>query len=310
MPEHSALRGFEVDDLRLLAMVSDAGSINAASRTSGISKSVLSRAVGKLEEMTGGPLFDRTPTGMTLTATGAVLLPVARRAAQVVRDADEALRSASDVPQGPLRIAASALSGSQLVAPALAEMARLHPKVETTLRVTARGPDPLAEDLDLVLQIGKPEGTHVVSRRIVASPLALYAAREQAARTDLSDPEAVSRLGRVVVAIENVPSVWDLEYRDGRRLRLDTPPLLRIGDPTVAIAVLNAGAGVAMIPWIYGEPLARAGALVRVLPDWLGPTMEVHGVMPPRRAAIPAVATFLDILRQHAERLRRAAETG
>ena len=300
-------RRLEVDDLRLLALVADAGSMNAASRGSGISKSVLSRAVARLEEITGGPLFDRTATGMTLTATGAVLLPVARRAADVVRDAGEALRSASDTPQGPLRVAASALSGSQLVAPALAEMARLHPKVETTLRVTARGPDPVAEDLDLVLQIGKPAGSHLVARRVVASPMALYAARTAAAEHDVTDVEAVRRMRRVVIDVDNVPPVWELTHRDGRRLRLDGPPLLHVGDPTVAIAVLQAGAGVAKLPRAYGEPLARAGALVRVLPDWTGPVMEIYGVMPPRRAAIPAVAAFLDILGRHAARLQAEA---
>ena len=199
-------RAFSVDDLQMLALVAEVGSMNAASRRSGLSKSVLSRAVAKLEGIAGGPLFDRTQTGMALTETGRVLLPVAQRAVEVVRDAGEALRSASGTPQGQLRVAASALSGSQLVAPALAEMARRHPRVETTLRVTARGPDPVAENLDLVLRIGRPEEGHLAARRLLSSPLALYTVRAAAAAVDLEDPAAVEALGRVVIAIDRVPA--------------------------------------------------------------------------------------------------------
>ncbi|MFD0916856.1 LysR family transcriptional regulator [Pseudahrensia aquimaris] len=300
-----AARDFSVDDLRLLALVAEAGSMNAAAKRFDISKSVLSRAVSKLEGLVGGPLFDRTQKGMVPTETGKVLLPVAKQALSVVRDAEEAIRSAKGTPQGELKIACSALSGQQLVAPAVAEMARLYPKVETTLRVSSRGPDPLAEDLDLVLRIGKPPEAYLASRELIASRFALYTFRSRAAEVDLNDPDSVETLGRIVIAIDQVPEIWKIEHPDGREKILSSKPLVRVGDPTVAIGILNAGSGVALIPQVYGEPLANAGALVRAMPGWLGPTIEIHAAMPPRRASVPAVAAFLDILSHQAERLQQ-----
>lgn len=297
-------REFAVDDLRLLALIAESGSMNAASKRFGMSKSVLSRAVSKLEELAEGPLFDRTQTGMTLTAIGDVLLPVARRAAEVVRDADEAMRSAKGTPQGELKIAASALSGQQLVAPAIAEMAKRYPQVETTLQVTGLGPDPVAEDLDLVLRIGKPEESYLSTRLLVSSQLALYAFRSTAAEIDLDDPVAVEGLGRIVIAVDQVPAQWRLSDKTGRTIEMKAKPLVRVGDPTVAIGILNSGSGVAKLPMIYGEPLVRAGALVRALPGWTGPPLEIYAAMPPRRMSVPAVAAFLDILIEHAKRLQ------
>ena len=297
-------REFAVDDLRLLALIAESGSMNAASQRFGMSKSVLSRAVAKLEELAGGPLFDRTKQGMTLTATGEVLVPVARRAAEVVRDADEAVRSAKGTPQGELKIAASALSGQQLVAPAIAEMAKRYALVETTLKVTGLGPDPVAEDLDLVLRIGKPEESYLSTRLLISSPLALYAFRSTAAEIDLDDPVAVESLGRIVIAVDQVPSRWRLSDTTRRSVEMASKPLVRVGDPTVAIGILNSGSGVAKLPMVYGEPLVRAGALVRALPNWTGPKLEIYAVLPPRRMSVPAVAAFLDILIKHADRLQ------
>ena len=305
-PQH---RDFAVDDLRALAFIADAGSLTAAAKKQGISKSVLSRAIAKLEGAVGGPLFDRTNAGMTLTETGHLLMPVANDAVDIMRDADQAMRSAGTVPQGRLSIAASALAGQRLVAPAIAEMARRHPQVNTRLRVTDRGPDPLTEDLDIVLRVGRAAEPHLVSKRLLVSQLALYAFRTSAAKFDLNDPRTVDRLGRIVIDVENVPADWVLSTEDGETVRCSGPALAHVGDPMVAIGIMNAGSGVAFIPMIYGEMLAKAGAIVRVLPRWCGPTLEIYACMPARRAAVSAVRAFLEILDEKAREIVASGKT-
>ncbi|MBM2576384.1 LysR family transcriptional regulator [Jannaschia sp. Os4] len=294
---------YSIDDLRLFALVADAGSMSAAARRHGIAKSVLSRAVGKMEGAAGGPLFDRTHGGMVPTSLGRGLLPVANRALEVARDAQEAMRSAQGTPQGTLRIAASALSGQKIVAPAIARMAQLHPQVATTLVVTGHGPDPMEGDLDLVLRIGSPPQPYLVSRKLIASRLVPYVHRTAAARIDLNDVAAVEGMGRIVIAVEGVSADWELSDEHGNIRILRSRALVKVGDPTVALGILTAGSGVALIPEVYGGPLVRAGVLVRALPNWIGPQMEIRAVMPPRRAAIPAVAVFLDILMEHGRAL-------
>lgn len=55
---------------------------------------------------------------------------------------------------------------------------------------------------------------------------------------------------------------------------------------------------------IYGEPLVPAGATARALTDWTGSKLEIYAVTPHRRLSDPAVASFLDILIEHAARLQ------
>ena len=42
--------------------------------------------------------------------------------------------------------------------------------------------------------------------------------------------------------------------------RLDSEPCIAVDDPTVALSLLSAGSGVALLPQTYAEPLARADA--------------------------------------------------
>ena len=300
---------FELGDLRAFGLIASAGGLSAAERSFGISKAALSRAVAKLEAAAGGPLFDRVPTGMRTTSLGDMLRPLADQAVALMRDASERLRAVHGEPQGDLRIAASAMSGQRIVAPALTELARLHPAISTHLRITSRGPDPLAENLDVVVRIGRPPEPYLVSRLLIRSELALYVAAESHEGVDLGDPEAVKALGRIVIGVDGVPPNWVMtEAATSRSLTMASRPLLDVGDPMVAMGVLQSGPGVACLPRVFGEPGIRDGTLARALPGWRGPALEIYLAMPPRRASVPAVRVLLDILRDHADRL--AAEAG
>ena len=284
-----------LDDLQVFFMMHAAGSVTGAAASLGASKATLSRALARLEAQAGMALFDRTPTGLKLTQAGRSLLPAAEAATRAGAEAEDVLRRARGTPHGELRIAASALSAQQILGPVLARMAVDHPQVRPHVRITALGPDPLAEDLDVVLRLGRPDEPYLIARRIVGAPLRLYAGAA-ARRRDLADPGVVAALGRVVVDVPGSPAVWTLADAEGQSTSLDSAPLCAVGDPTVALGILRAGRGVAFLPAIYGEPRVARGDLVRVLPDLEGPEVEVYATFPPKRASVPAVRAFIDLL--------------
>ena len=287
---------FAIADLRLFGLVVGAGSLNGAARRHGVSKSVLSRALAKLERAVGGPLVDRTQRGVVPTTLGEALLPVAERAVAVVRDAEQSVRGARDEPQGELRIAASAFACQRFVAPVLAELVRRHPLVRPYLRVDGRGPDPMAAGLDVTLRAGRPDTPHLVSRRVLESSIALYAARSAARGSDLADPEAVERLGRIALDSAGRAAAWTLTDASGRARVMDAGPIARASDPIAAVGLLEAGLGVAPLADWDGAMLEATGAAVHALPGWSLGTIEIHAVMPPRRTSVPAVRAFLDLL--------------
>ncbi|MEO0488089.1 MAG: LysR family transcriptional regulator [Cyanobacteria bacterium P01_A01_bin.123] len=290
---------FDLNDLRAFGLIANAGGLSPAARKFGQAKATLSRSLSRLEAAAGAPLFDRVNRGLRLTPLGTSLLPTAEAAIGLMLEADEALRVTKEKPQGPLKIAASALTGQKLLAPVIARLAETYPDVKTTLRVTSRGPDPVAEELDVVLRIGRASEPYLVSRRIVKSPLALYAFRTRASEIDLCDAVAVEQLGRITIDVAGVPQNWILSNDQGQEIRMTSEPLVAVGDPMVALGILSAGPGVAFLPQIYAEPLARAGALVRALPDFRGENIEIYASLPPKRSSVPAVRAFLEMLINH-----------
>lgn len=299
--------GLFIDDLHAFGLIAAAGGVSAAARRFGLSKATLSRALTRLEDAAGGPLFDRAGKGLRLTPLGNLLRPSAEAAIAITREAGEVLRAAHGEPRGPLRLAATALTGQQLLAPVIAGFSRRYPSVCTTLCVTGGGPDPITGDFDLVFRIGPPEEPHLVARRVIAAPLRLYASRAGTRDVDLSDLRAVEALGRIVVDVPGVPRDWTLHDEGGRQVELTGPPMAVVGDPTIALGILRSGTGLAFLPALTSELRAGSGDLVRALPALEGPVLEVYASLPPRRARVPAVRAFLDMLVEHAGEVQASA---
>ncbi|CAM4205755.1 LysR family transcriptional regulator [Palleronia rufa] len=258
-----------LDDLHLFDLVRSAGSISAAARRTGTSKATFSRALSRLEAVAEAPLFDRVGTGLKLTQAGAALIEAAEAA-------------------------------SRALGPVLAELHRRYPEVRPHVTVTGMGPDPLAEDLDVVLRLGRPDAPSLIARRIVDAPLRLYVSALRASEIDLDDPQAVEAEGRVVIDVPGLARDWVLHDATGRTLRLHGTPMATVGDPTVALGILRAGHGAAFLPSLYGEPRVEAGDFARALPGFEGPRVEIFAAFPPRRASVPAVRVFIDLLSEAA----------
>jgi DNA-binding transcriptional LysR family regulator len=77
--------------------VNDVGSISRAANSLGCSQPGLSQRIQALERRLDLTLFTRTPTGVTLTASGKVVLPYARTLLRVA----DALHAAADRQPSP-----------------------------------------------------------------------------------------------------------------------------------------------------------------------------------------------------------------
>ena len=301
---------FALDDLRAFAQIASAGGISAAARRYDEPKANLARALARLEDAASLALFDRVGRGLRLTAFGESLLDSGERALRLDQEIDAVRRASSAEPSGPLRVAASALTGVQIVTPVLARIAASHPAVRSSLAVSGDAPDPFDDELDVVLRIGRPEAPDLVSRRVLSGTLGLYASTALAGSVDVEDPESVAELERIVIAADGVPAHWTLVDGEGREVTLESPPILAVGDPMIAFALLRRDVGTAFLPDVYAEPLVAAGELRRLLPGHAGPAIEIYVCFPPRRSSVPAVRLFIDLVVAECERIRGAGTAG
>lgn len=112
--------------MRTFLEVADAGGVSPAARRLGVSKSIASRRLARLEQALGVQLLSRTTHGAVLTEAGATFREHAARIVAELDSAQEAVSPAGDL-RGLLRIAAPLSFGPRHLAPVFAELARRHP---------------------------------------------------------------------------------------------------------------------------------------------------------------------------------------
>src|SRR6202521_5565366 len=110
----------DLEDLRTFVEIADAGGVSPAARRLGVSKSIVSRRLFRLEAELGIQLLARTTRGAALTEAGTTFREHAARVCAEIDVARETILPASAL-RGLLRIAAPLSYGPTHLAPVFAE---------------------------------------------------------------------------------------------------------------------------------------------------------------------------------------------
>jgi DNA-binding transcriptional LysR family regulator len=143
-----------------------------------LTQPAVSMQVQALEDLAGLPLTEQAGKKVRLTAAGEELARQARRVAEQLREAGEALAALKGVEAGRLKI--GVVSTAKYFAPSLlAEFRRRHPGVELQLTVNNRGTivRNLADnDIDLAIMGTPPNEFETVAKIFADHPLVFIAA--------------------------------------------------------------------------------------------------------------------------------------
>lgn len=287
------------DDLVAMAVfvrVVDARSFAAAAREMGLSKSVVSARIAKLEERLGVRLLHRTTRRLALTTEGVRFY---ERCARVIADADEAaelVAGSNDSPRGLLRVGAPSAFGQLHLAAPIAEFLRLYPDVRVELQLGDRVVDLVEAGLDVAIRVGRRiEGGTLLIRKLASDRAVACASASYLRRVGIpwrpQDLVHHNCLGSSLARGEQ----WEFKTSEGIIELAGTGNLT--SDSTVFLReAALAGSGIALLPrWVVAGDLA-SGALRPVLEDFEHMEMAVYAVRPQSRLVPAKVTAFLDHL--------------
>ena len=193
---------------------------------------------------------------------------------------------------GPLRVSGPLSFGIQHLAPALAEFAAAHPRVELDVSLEDRAVDLAAEGFDLAVRIGTLRDSALVARRIapvrkvpVASPAYLDARGRPAHPRDLTSHDIL--LYSAEQWRFRVAGRW--EYVRGQ-------PKMRANNGEMLRRAAEAGLGVCVLPSFIAAHGLESGALEPLLRDYPLEEAGLYAVMPPGRATTARVRALVDFL--------------
>jgi DNA-binding transcriptional LysR family regulator len=282
----------EIEDIQAFVAVADAGGLSPAALRLGVSKSIVSRRLARLENSLGATLLTRSTRGASLTEAGATFKEHAMRIASEADAARDAI-SSDGMVRGRLRVAAPLSFSATTFAPVLAELAVRYPELEIQASFSDRKVDLVAEGFDAAIRLGLLDDSNLVARRVatfggalVASPA--YLQKHGVPRT----PEELLQHATV----NRINDDWPLLH-DGKPLTVHPRNSRFTADngATLVPAVL-AGLGIALMPnFLIAEHVA-SGAMVVVMADYPLPEAGVYVVRPPGGSAPCKVRVLIDIM--------------
>lgn len=271
----------KADDLVLFAQVIDLGSFSKAAEVNGLTNSVVSKRIARLEKALGTTLIYRTTRRLTLSEVGHVLYQQAKLVAQASQEAFDAVSGFSQSLQGHIRISVPTISGELVLAEAIAEFCDLHPTISVDMSLDNRFVDLIKEGYDLVIRTGHLEDSNLIGRHILDSRWIICAA-----------PKYISRHGKPQTP-EDLLSHNCLIYsyqesgaRDWLFTQNDEIYPLRVNGnlSTDNAAALRkaalAGYGLAYVPRCLVYPDLQKGNLVELLPQQVGKVLGIYAVYP------------------------------
>lgn len=281
----------DIEDLRTFVEVADAGGVSAAALRLGISKSIVSRRLARLEDELGVQLLARSTRGAALTEAGATFRDHAARVCAEIDVAREAILPAGEL-RGRLRVAAPLSFGPTHLAPVLADMARRHPHLHIHTCYSDRFVDIISEGYDCAIRLGHLPDSNLVARRIgpifgklVATPD--YIARHGAPET----PEELLTHQALMQGTE----AW--QFMEGDRIVTVRPHgRFKADNGTALVAATMASLGIGYLPeGLIHEQLA-SGALVEVMTRYPVREAGIFLVRPPGQHPTRKVRELTEML--------------
>lgn len=265
----------DIEELRTFVEVADAGSVTAAALRLGISKSIVSRRLARLEADLGVQLVARTTRGAGLTEAGIAFREHAARIGAEIEIARETILPSGEL-RGSFRIAAPVTFGPTHFAPVIARMARLNPDLHIRTCYTDRFVDMIAEGFDCAIRIGHLTDSSLLVRKVGYTPAVYVATPEYIERHGA--PETPDEFEKHDVVMQGVESWLAL---DGEQVITLKPKGRFKADNAIAlIAAALAGVGIAGLPRELIIDHLKAGALVPVMVQYPPPTLGIYVVRP------------------------------
>ncbi|MCT9811919.1 LysR family transcriptional regulator [Acidovorax sp. Be4] len=281
--------------MQVFVEVARSGSFSATADKLDMSRAMVTRYVGTLEQWLGARLLQRTTRSVTLTDAGESCLRRSQQMLALMDNVQEETHRHDGVLRGQLRITCSVSFAYAQMAAAVVDFLQLYPALKIDLNASEGALNLVEARIDLAIRISaEPDPTLIgrvlapCSSVLVASPAYLRAHGVPQLPADLAAHRCLSyaNFGK---------SLWKLQRRDAYE-EVSVGSHFSGNEATAMLQAALAGGGIAMQPTYLANPHLRQGSLEAVLPQWALPSMDIYALYPSRKHLSPAVRALLDFL--------------
>lgn len=296
-----AFDGRVVSNVGVLAAVVEGGSFARAADALGLSRSGVSRAVSRLEARVGVQLLDRTTRSVSLTDEGRRLYSEVSPLLNGIEEAVVATSGAAVAVRGRLRVNVDAFFSSLLLSPYLPEFMALHPEVTLDIIAKDQLGDLIGDGFDVAIRFGNPPDSSLVARKLletrtitVASPSYI----ERYGRPE-SPPDLAKHSCIRVRDHQTGQPIEEWVFTQSNKIeRVRISGRLMVAEFGTMLGACLEGVGIGRVKAIGVQRHIEQGALVEVLPTWLGDSYPLYALHASRNLPPAKVRTFIDFVHE------------
>ena len=288
--------------MQVFVEVATAGSFSAAADKLDMSRTMVTRYVGALEQWLGSRLLQRTTRSVTLTDAGEHCLRRSQQMLALMEDVEDETKSSDGALRGQLRITCSMSFAYAQMAAAVVDFLQLHPQLKIDLNASEGALNLVEARIDLAIRISAEPDPALIGRVLAPCTSVLVASPGYLANQGVPRSPADLAGHRCLTYANFGKSAWLLS-RGAEQVEVKVSSHFSANEATALLRAALAGGGLALQPTYLANPHLADGSLQRVLPDWTPPPLSIYALYTSRRHLSPAVRALLDFL------VERFAET-
>ena len=279
------------------ARVVKAGSFAGGARRLGVTSSVASKHVAKLEQALGVRLLNRSTRKLSLTEAGAAYYEHCARIVDEMESSKTAIAQLQAAPRGLLRVTAPVTFANTRLGPILRDFFQRYPDIQIDLNASNRVVDLAEEGFDVAIRIASTLPPNVVARALRPVRWHLCASPEYLEREGMPQhPANLSRHNCLTFPTTAPGTVWHF-VRGSERVEVPVHGSLQSNLVEALHDLVLAGSGMTLLPGYMAGKDMREGKLTAVLPDWeIESGSSLYAVYLPNRYLAPKVRVFVDFL--------------
>lgn len=265
--------------MAVFARVVDKGSFRAAAQDIGVAPSRVSQTITDLENYLGTTLLYRTTRKLALTGEGRTLY---EHVTEMLRSAEagfNGINANTQDPVGALRVTVPAFLAISDLSTAMASFIKRYPNVALSLYYSDRRDDIIENGFDLAIKAGSLPDSAMMSRKLGAISRALVAgagyagARPVPARpADLEDWDWVQYQQR--------SDTIELISDKGETVKVNGKSQIEVDSVNALYHFALQDVGATVLTENLAVQGVASGTLVRLLPKWRLPDVDLHAVWP------------------------------
>lgn len=247
------------------------GRLTAAAKQLGVDHSTLSRRIMDLERNLQVRLFDRQPSGYTLTPQGESLLDSAQAMETTAMGIMANVAGSSLKIAGTVRVGAPDGFGTHFLAPRLGRLGAMHPDLQIQLVTLPRVFSLSKREADIAIGLAPPEEGRLHARKLTDYELGLYGSADYCARFGPVRSLSGIEQHRFIGYIEDLIYAPQLDYLPmiSKQIR----PSFTSSSLLAQLQATIQGFGLCVLPCFMADEDAR---LKRVLKDEISLKRSFH----------------------------------